>query len=128
MDDEEAANWQSRLTDELLPYTAFYGVGLLWLIVSGSIAVWGGPIGFFLTAGTIAVGGTIAAMVTLLLLWRVLMLGVDEGQVMPMVAAGGSAVMLITVAIASAYPAAMLGRSIGELQVTMASALLGASD
>jgi len=121
MEDEQSDfGWREKLRDELLPYVTFYGIGLLWLAVSNSIAVWSDLAGIVLFAATAIVGGTVTAMVTLLLLWRTLMFGIEVGRVLPMVSAAGASMTVLMIAIGAAFPMIALGRTIGEIQTSVA--------
>jgi hypothetical protein len=120
--DEDQPHWRERLRDELLPYVAFYGVGLLWLSVAGTIGTWDRGIGFAALALTTVLGAPVTFLVSLMMIWRMAMFGIDSGRVVPMVSAVSASLILVISALGSAFPALALGRNLGLVQ----QSLLGA--
>lgn len=125
VENDSARNWQDGLRDELLPYGAFYALGLSWLTVLGNITAWQGGIGVGLLALTGIFGIPATAGVTLMMLWRSTIFGIDCGRIAPMVAATWSAVMLAMLSFAASYPALMLGQAIGQQQQAALASISG---
>ncbi|MFA9200187.1 MAG: hypothetical protein ACEQR8_03230 [Cypionkella sp.] len=114
---EDARDWRERLRDELLPYLAYYSLGLLWLSTAGLIGAWSQATGFALLALTAVFGIPMTALVSLMMLWRMFMIGIDTGRVVGMVASVASSIALLIFASGAALPAVAIGHSVGELQM-----------
>ena len=119
MDLDDTTTWPTRLRDEMLPYAAFYGIGLIWLSAVGTMSAWSPGLGFFVTAATVAVGAPTAFLVSLMMVWRMTMFGIDSGRVTTMVASIGSSLVLGIVALSVTFPALALGWRLGEAQLAI---------
>lgn len=113
---DEPRVWQERLRDELLPYAAFYTLGLTWLVVAGTLGTWSQSLGRTGLVLTGVFGGPITGLVSLMMLWRMAMFGIDAGRVAPMVAAVSAAIALMITAFGAVFPALALGQAIAEVQ------------
>ena len=115
-DFDEAENWRERLRNELLPYAAFYALGLVWVCVASSISTWAQGLGFGFFFLTALFGAPVTALVSLLMLWRVTMFGFDCGRIVPMVAALSAAAALMMAAFGAVFPAFAIGHAVAQWQ------------
>ena len=123
MDEYDERDWPEKVRDELLPFAAYYGMGLVWLATVSTMQAWNPSIGRGIFMLTAFFGLPVTALVTLMMVWRTLMVGIDSGKVAGMVVAASAGMGILAAAAGLTFPALAIGRAIGEAQQAVIGAL-----
>ena len=123
MDEYDERDWPEKVRDELLPFAAYYGMGLVWLATVSTMQAWDPAVGRGILMLTAFFGFPVTALVTLMMIWRTLMVGIDSGKVSAMVVAASAGMGILAAAAGLVFPALAIGHAIGEAQQAVIGAL-----
>ncbi len=123
MDEYDDRDWPEKVRDELLPFAAFYGMGLVWLATVSTMQAWDASIARGILMLTAFFGLPVTALVTLMMIWRTLMVGIDSGKVVGMVVAASAGMAILAAAASLLFPALAIGHAIGEFQQAVIGSL-----